>query len=160
MAIKKTNYSLQTTNWQSHCASLKLIRQQVFIEEQNVPVELEWDGLDEKACHILAQVIVAGKKLAIGTARITLNNTEDPVKKAHIGRMAVLAAWRGQGIGSDILHACIDECRKLKVKKIVLNAQVDVIPFYQKAGFEISSKEFLDANIPHKQMTRLLENQT
>lgn len=160
MQTNKINYTLQITDWKNHCASLKLIRQQVFIEEQNVPVELEWDELDEKACHILAEVTTAGKKLAIGTARITLNNTEDPVKKAHIGRMAVLAAWRGQGIGSDILHACINECKKLKVKKIILNAQTDVIPFYQKAGFEISSKEFLDANIPHKQMARLLENPT
>ncbi|MCU7940099.1 MAG: GNAT family N-acetyltransferase [gamma proteobacterium symbiont of Bathyaustriella thionipta] len=153
-----SDYCFQVTDWSSHYASLKSIREQVFILEQNVPVELEWDGQDDNACHIIAEVIVQGKKLAIGTAQITLNNTNDHISTAHIGRMAVLAVWRGQGIGSGILRTAVEQCHKLKIKKIVLNAQVDVIPFYQKAGFEISSDEFLDADIPHKQMTRLLED--
>lgn len=160
-----SDYYFQITHWINHSDSLKSIREQVFIQEQNVPVELEWDGLDDKAIHILAETDainkqMTNKKLAIGTARITLNKTNAQFTTAHIGRMAVLAAWRGQGIGSEILHICINECKRLKAAKIILNAQVNVIPFYQKAGFEITSEQFLDANIPHKQMTlSLLQKQ-
>lgn len=158
----KTNetMSLQSvvkiTDWHSHQKQLKEIREIVFIQEQSVPAELEWDGLDEKAYHVIAEVENdSGEKLAIGTARIIINNMQ-----AHIGRMAVLSKWRGQGIGSQILHCCMDECnnisKKNRLEKIVLNAQVYAIEFYQKAGFEISSDEFLDAGIPHKQMTFFL----
>ena len=154
-------YFVHISNWENHKNQLKTIRDQVFIQEQNVPVELEWDDLDEKAVHVLAEVHfndkkadakkVNSKKLAIGTARIIINN-----KQAHIGRMAVLPEWRSKGVGSEILLVCINECRKHGIKKIVLNAQVYVIQFYQKAGFKISSDEFLDAGIAHKQMTLLL----
>lgn len=155
------DYSFQITDWSSQHISLTTIREQVFIQEQNVPAELEWDDQDSNACHILAQLNVTGvastdKKLAIGTARITLNNS-DHIPIAHIGRMAVLKKWRGLGVGSGMLRTCIEECKKRQVKKIILNAQVDAIPFYLKAGFSITSEEFLDANIPHKQMTLLLE---
>ena len=161
-----SQYFVHTANWKSHKNQLKKIREQVFIQEQNVPVELEWDDLDKKAFHVLAEVhfndkevgaeivdnkIVNSKKLAIGTARIIINN-----KQAHIGRMAVLSDWRGKGVGSEILLRCINECKKQSVEKIVLNAQIYVTQFYQKAGFKISSDEFLDAGIAHKQMTLLL----
>jgi len=143
-----TNYYFQITNWKKSKSLLQTIREKVFIEEQQVPVELEWDEFDESARHVLAEVLLEGEKLAIGTARIIINN-----KQAHIGRMAVLALWRGHGIGTKILQTCIDDCRKQGVTQIILNAQVYVIPFYQKAGFEISSEQFLDAGIPHKEMT-------
>ena len=153
-------YSIRLTNWQSHKKQLKKIREAVFIQEQNVPAELEWDGLDEEACHVLAEVHlnnteVKDKKLAIGTARIIINN-----KQAYIGRMAVLPEWRAQGVGTKILQCCIDSCNKAadnnNIEKIVLNAQVYVTEFYQKAGFKITSGEFLDAGIPHRQMTLFL----
>lgn len=149
-------YFVHITNWANHKHQLKKIRDQVFIQEQNVPVELEWDGLDEEAVHVLAEVSfndkkVHSKKLAIGTARIIINN-----KQAYIGRMAVVSEWRGKGVGSEILSSCINACRKQRVEKIILNAQVYVTQFYQKAGFIISSDEFLDAGIAHKQMTLLL----
>ncbi len=144
---------IKITTWQNNKKQLKEIRDIVFIQEQGVPDELEWDGLDDKATHVIAEVEnVSGKKLAIGTARIIINN-----KQAHIGRMAVLQEWRAQGIGSKILHCCIDKCNQAgHVDKIVLNAQMYVTEFYQKAGFKASSEEFLDAGIPHKQMTLFL----
>lgn len=148
--------AVKITDWHSHKKQLKEIREIVFIQEQSVPAVLEWDGLDEKAYHVIAEVEnESGEKLAIGTARIIIKNMQ-----AHIGRMAVLSKWRGQGVGSQILQCCIDECNNIcqkdELEKIVLNAQVYVIEFYQKAGFEISSDEFLDAGIPHKQMILFL----
>ena len=154
-------YFIHITNWDDNKKQLKKIREQVFIQEQNVPAELEWDGLDEEAYHVLAEVnsideALASKRYPIGTARIIINN-----KQAHIGRMAVLPEWRGKGVGSKILQCCIDECKKPFSKKnietIVLNAQLYVTEFYQKAGFKITSEEFLDAGIPHKQMTLFLQ---
>ena len=157
----KPIYFIHITNWEDNKKHLKKIRQQVFVQEQKVPAELEWDGLDEAAYHVLAEVnsndeALASKKCPIGTARIIINN-----KQAHIGRMAVLPEWRGKGVGSKILQCCIDECKKPIGKKsieaIVLNAQVYVTQFYQKAGFKITSEEFLDAGIPHQQMTLFLQ---
>jgi len=153
--VKGGKYTFQITDWNTHKSQLQSIREQVFIQEQDVPVELEWDGLDETARHVLAEVQCPAKqkdeKLAIGTARIIINNMQ-----AHIGRMAVLSEWRYQGVGSRILQTCIDECLKQGVKEVVLNAQVYALPFYQKAGFETSSEQFLDAGIPHKKMIRIL----
>ncbi len=148
------NILVKLTTWQRSEKPLKEIRERVFLQEQNVPIELEWDELDEQAYHILAEAIpehMQAKKLAIGTARIIINN-----KQAHIGRMAVLADWRGQGTGSKMLQYCIDECIKKQVEVIILNAQLYVTKFYQKAGFKITSEEFLDAGIAHKQMTLTL----
>ncbi|MDX2507141.1 MAG: GNAT family N-acetyltransferase [Gammaproteobacteria bacterium] len=143
-----TKYYFYLTDWNTSKTRLKTIREQVFIREQGVPVELEWDDLDKSARHVLAEVKLDDEKLAIGTARIIINNDQ-----AHLGRMAVLSAWRGHGIGTKILQTCIDDCLKLGIRQIILNAQVYVIPFYQKSGFEISSKQFMDAGIAHKEMT-------
>ena len=138
---------IQLTQWNQHQSELKSIREQVFIQEQNVPIELEWDNEDETALHLLAQVEVKDKSLAIGTARIIINN-----EHAHIGRMAVLSQWRNQGVGAKILQACIDICQQHGVKQIALNAQTVAIPFYQKVGFQVIGDEFMDAGIPHKKM--------
>ncbi len=148
------NISVTIVSWQSKNKQLKQIRENVFIKEQKVPVELEWDGLDEQATHVLAELLSdqsQTEKLAIGTARIIIKN-----KQAHIGRMAVLTDWRAQGIGSNILQYCINHCRKNNIEQIVINAQVYVTKFYQQAGFKTTGKTFSDAGIAHKQMTMTL----
>jgi predicted GNAT family N-acyltransferase len=153
MAKQNTpSYAIKITNWHSERNKLQAIREEVFIKEQHVPIELEWDEFDKSATHLLAQHIQKEKILAIGTARIVFyNKGKDNI--AHIGRMAVLKTWRHIGVGSKLLQTCICECKKHHSKKIMLNAQTSAIPFYQKAGFTISSEEFLDAKIPHKEMT-------
>ncbi len=142
------SYSIQLVNWASHKGLLSHIRKTVFIEEQKVPQELEWDGQDDSARHILASFQHQQQFITIGCARIIFDNDI-----AHIGRMAVLPQWRKQGAGQKILQYAIHECRIRQIKKIVLNAQTHVLNFYLKAGFEISSDEFMDAGIPHKEMT-------
>jgi len=144
---KQLSFNFSITDWKTHKSQLKQIREQVFIQEQGVPVELEWDDMDENALHVLAEATSNDEILAIGTARIIIKK-----EQAYIGRMAILPEWREQGIGTKILQLCIDECLHRGVKNIILNAQVYVLPFYQKAGFKISSDEFLDAGIPHKRM--------
>lgn len=147
-----TQIIISPVNWQTHQPQLKAIREQVFIQEQQVPIDLEWDGLDAQAMHILARIISKkDEQQAIGTARLLFTEAH-----THIGRMAVLADWRDQGIGSNILQCCIEQCRKKQVQNIILNAQVYVMDFYKQAGFEVTSDEFSDAGIPHREMTLVL----
>lgn len=119
---------------------LRSIRRQVFIVEQNVPEELEWDNKDQGCTHILA--FSDGK--AIGTGRLT--------KDGKIGRMAVLGSWRGQGVGGALLSRLVELARLAGLRQCELNAQVHAIGFYERYGFTPEGAEFDDAGIPHRRM--------
>ncbi|MGD8407839.1 MAG: GNAT family N-acetyltransferase [Thiohalophilus sp.] len=121
-------------------AAIEPIRRRVFIEEQHVPEELEWDGLDESATHLLARI---GQQ-PVATARLLDNG--------HIGRMAVLPDWRCQGIGMAMLKQLLSIAQRRRLPAVFLNAQVSAVPFYRKAGFEIEGESFMDAGISHKRM--------
>lgn len=136
-----SNFHLSQVSWRTHSSQLKAVREQVFIVEQQVPIDLEWDGLDETAQHLLA-VDAAGE--AIGCARLLDNGS--------IGRMAVLKAWRGCGVGSALLNMAITIHRQQGAQIIQLSAQMHAIPFYGKLGFEVCSEPYLDANILHVDM--------
>jgi len=133
-------------SWQEAQTQLRAIRSTVFIQEQNVPEALEWDGADAHASHALA-CDAAGK--AIGTARLLLHGN-----RAHIGRMAVLQAWRKQGVGSALLECVIAEALRCGASTAFLNAQTTAVAFYERAGFTREGVEFLDAGIPHYRMAR------
>ena len=102
-ALQQPSPQFQLCTWQQAEAELREVRTRVFIEEQQVPEALEWDGEDAQALHLLARD-ATGR--AIGTARILLH---DDV--AHIGRMAVLPAWRAQGVGRALLQLALDTAR-------------------------------------------------
>jgi len=133
-------YSLKLTRWDKDQESLSKVRRSVFIEEQQVPEELEWDDDDKTSVHVL----VTYNNSPIATGRIKMDG--------HIGRMAVLKNYRNKGIGSAILEALINFSKTLKMKSVYLHAQTTAIPFYEIHGFKISSEEFMDAGIPHKTM--------
>lgn len=116
------------------------MRELVFVCGQNVPAILEWDGLDEGACHLLAMF----ENKPIACARI--------VDYKIIGRMAVLKHWRGMGLGMALLLEAIKICKSQGSKTILLSAQTHAIGFYSHAGFKVVSDEYLDANIPHVDM--------
>ena len=128
---------IRMANWREEGAALQAVRDIVFIQEQQVPVELEWDGLDADCIHMLA---FSGEK-PIGTARLLLNG--------HIGRMAVLKNWRNQGVGSAMLQRLLDEIRNRGIQYAVLNAQIAAADFYRRIGFQTEGEEFMDAGIPH-----------
>ncbi len=127
--------------WQQAESHLREVRTKVFIEEQCVPPDLEWDELDESARHLL---VMNDANEPIACARL-LNN-------GSIGRMAVLRDWRGLGVGSTLLRMAIELQQKQGAKIITLSAQMHAIAFYEKAGFVVSSQPYLDANIPHVDM--------
>lgn len=132
---------VREVDWHSAKEQLSAIRTKVFIEEQHVPPALEWDGLDQEARHLLAHDMTSK---AVGCARV--------LSDGSIGRMAVLADWRQQGVGSALLQSAIGLCKKNAWLDISLSAQTHAIAFYEKAGFAVCSEEYLDAGIPHRDM--------
>ena len=135
------NYKIISTTWDKHHTELTEVRRKVFIEEQQVPEELEWDEFDASAYHVL---VLDSNNLPIATGRIK--------NDGQIGRMAVLTNWRKQGIGKAILSQLLDFAAQSGYTQCYLHAQITAIHFYQKYGFTISSEEFEDAGIPHKSM--------
>lgn len=141
-------YSLRFANWPQGMAPLREVRTRVFIEEQNVPPEEEWDGIDDQCIHVLA---VDAEERPIGTGRL--------LPDGKIGRMAVLKEWRGKGVGGAILRMLMEEARAQGFREVKLAAQLHALPFYEQFGFEAFGAEFMDAGIPHRWMKAALETQ-
>jgi predicted GNAT family N-acyltransferase len=120
------------------------IRFAVFVEEQGVPRDIELDAIDEACVHAVA---FEGAS-AVGTGRL--------LPDGHIGRMAVLKAWRGRGIGSRILQRLIEKARERGDREIALSAQVHAAAFYRAHGFVEEGGEYFEAGIPHQAMRRAL----
>lgn len=136
-----SEYSIHLVSWHDAQPLLHKVREVVFVKEQNVPLELEWDGLDETCRHALA-LDTHGN--AIGCGRITPD--------AHIGRMCVLPEWRGKRVGSAILEALLDYAESMHLEEVELSAQTHALPFYHRFGFEEEGDEYLDAGLPHRTM--------
>lgn len=126
-------------------AACLVIREQVFVQEQGVPRELELDALDAVAVHFLLRNDQTGEPLA--TARL-LNKGN----AAKIGRVAVMSQARGQGVGRELMLAVLAEAQRRGFSEAVLDAQIAVLPFYLRLGFVAEGPEFLDANILHRTM--------
>lgn len=126
-------------------AAIRAVREEVFIDEQGVTPELEWDGLDDEAIHVLART---ADDTPIGTARLLADG--------HIGRLAVRAPWRGLGIGRALLHELMTIARERGLPRVFLGAQTHAIGFYERQGFSVYGEPFMDAGIPHRHMAREL----
>lgn len=131
-------------SWQQAEAYLREIRTKVFIEEQQVAPDFEWDDVDQSAVHLLAM----SDNQPIACLRI--------IHYAKIGRMAVLKTWRGLGVGNSLLAEAINICKSHGSKQIHLSAQTHAIGFYSQAGFVAISEEYCDVNIPHVDMQLIL----
>lgn len=138
--------SVCVVSWEHEASVLRAIRTAVFIHEQQVPEDMEWDEFDAISLHVLA---FNADGQPVGTARL--------LPDGHIGRMAVLKEWRGQGIGSAMLQKILEELTKRHQQKAMLNAQTYAVPFYEKFGFQVCGEEFMEAGIPHVKMTLLLQ---
>lgn len=137
------NIDVKEVSWAEQQMALSQIRREVFIEEQDVPEELEWDGLDPECRHVLA--IDSDSGLPVGTGRL--------VGDGQIGRMAILKGYRRHGIGHKILQQLIKLARQDRHAEVYLHAQLYVVDFYQQANFEASGETFMDAGIPHVKMS-------
>ena len=131
--------------WPEHKKQLQQIRETVFINEQKVPREIEWDGEDEGSQHFLA-VNEQGEYL--GCARL--------LPTGQIGRMAVLKQARSKGIGALLLQASVDAAIEGGFQRVHLHAQSYAEEFYRKGGFSRYGDEFMEAGIAHVSMEMML----
>jgi predicted GNAT family N-acyltransferase len=123
------------------------VREEVFCAEQGVPRELERDGLDEHAMHLLA--VERRTRAAVGTLRLLTAGTQ-----AKVGRVAVMRQWRGRGIASRLLELALERAGSLGCSEARLASQLDATRLYERAGFSVQSDVFEEAGIPHVWMGR------
>jgi len=131
-------------DYESHTENICAIRYEVFVDEQNVPKELEIDGLDGKAKHVLTFV----DDVPIGTGRI--------LSDGHIGRVAVLKNYRGLGIGKSIMKELIKCAQDMSLEKVWLSSQWHAHSFYLDLGFVCVGEVYKEAGIEHIKMFRVL----
>jgi len=124
-------------------AAIRRIRFAVFVDEQRVPEELEMDERDAECAHWLAW---NDRGEAVGTARL------DVAKSGKIGRLAVLASARRDGVGRALMEAAHELARQRGLARVWCNAQVSAVPFYTRLGYEIESERFEEAGIEHVRM--------
>lgn len=124
------------------------VRTTVFVEEQGIPSEIEWDEFDNTAIHF----VVYNENQAIAASR--LRQYENQIGKVE--RVCVLKEYRGQKIGVLIMKEIEQFAIKEGLKKLKLNAQASVVPFYEKLNYVVTSPEFMDVNIPHRAMEKQL----
>lgn len=134
-------FTVRTARWPEDEAVLAGLRREVFVVEQAVPEDLEWDGKDGECHHALAS---DGRGRPIGCGRL--------LPDGHIGRMAVVKVWRGRGIGRALLRHLVGLARAVGHHEVRLNAQVHALGFYAREGFLPEGGEFMEAGIPHQAM--------
>jgi predicted GNAT family N-acyltransferase len=133
-------------DWERDAVAIRSIRRHVFVEEQGIPENLEWDGRDADGCHVLA---FAGADEAVATGRLQADG--------RIGRMAVLREWRGRGVGSALLDRLQRCAQDRGLRQVYVHAQLEVAGFYRRAGFQAVGQPFTAASIPHIEMTKPLD---
>jgi len=136
--------SIVKTPYREQEEAIRAIRDEVFVCEQGVPPDLEHDGLDSGACHVLA--LDRGKP--VGTGRV--------LEDGHIGRIAVLREYRHQGIATRLVEALIVQARSQGCTRVWLASQCQATRLYEKLGFVSKGEVFQEAGIDHIKMSKAL----
>jgi len=136
-------FAVSEAKFQEREAEIRVIRTAVFTEEQGIDPEIDFDGNDPQCLHVIAKSATGS---TVGTARM--------FDDGHIGRMAVLQAYRGQGIGRAMLETLINAAARLGLSQVHLNSQLTAVGFYRALGFEETGEPFIEAGIEHIRMQR------
>ena len=136
-------------DWAALGRDASALRTAVFVEEQRIPAEMEWDAADAECVHAVAYNRLG---LPLATGRLL----QHVPGVAKIGRMAVAQAVRSSGVGREVLEALMKAARARGDHEVLLHAQTSAAPFYARAGFTPRGAEFEEAGIPHVEMTRAL----
>jgi YbgC/YbaW family acyl-CoA thioester hydrolase len=136
-------------NWQTLSHEGRQVRTEVFLEEQRIPVELEWDAWDDVAIHAVARNRLG---LAVGTGRLL----QHAPGVSRIGRMAVNRVLRGSNVGRSLLHALVQAASQRGDHEVLLHAQRTAQGFYARLGFMPRGEPFVEAGIVHIEMHRAL----
>ena len=145
----KAMVEVRVGSWDELGRDAQAIRTAVFVDEQKIPAEMEWDEADAGCIHAVA-VNRFGVPLATGRL------LEHVPGVAKIGRMAVTQTMRGSRVGRSVLDALMKAARARGDHEVVLHAQVSAAPFYARAGFSQRGSVFEEAGIPHVEMVRSL----
>lgn len=142
---RMSTFRIRRTTWAADQAPLSAIRRKVFIEEQHVPEEMEWDEFDASSVHFIAET---ADGMAVGCGRL--------LPSGQVSRLSVLEEHRCEGIGRALLDAQIAEARSRSFKEVFLHAQTHATSFYEAAGFLVDGGIFVEAGIPHRLMVKSL----
>ncbi|MCZ9348062.1 GNAT family N-acetyltransferase [Streptomyces sp. TRM76130] len=134
------------------------VRKEVFVAEQGVDEEIEYDAYDAVATHVLA---VRADGVPLGTGRLldgaaAAGRTGGDPGVGSLGRLAVTRAARGLGVGAALVRAIEDAARARGFTAVDLHAQTHALGFYERLGYEAYGPEFPDAGMPHRAMRRVL----
>jgi predicted GNAT family N-acyltransferase len=139
-------FDIRPADYRVDFAAIRAVRFSVFVDEQRVPAQLELDERDAACIHLLATAAGA----PIGTGRI------DVEAGGKIGRVAVLAPWRGRGVGAALMGRFHDIAREHGLARVWCNAQITAASFYERLGYRVASGRFMEAGIEHVRMERPL----
>jgi predicted GNAT family N-acyltransferase len=139
--VMARDFTIEAASWEHDREQLMRVRRAVFVEEQQVPESEEWDSVDPVCIHALAWT---ANRDAVGTGRL------DRVGK--IGRLAVLASHRGNGVGAELLRWLIEEATRRGLQGVHLHAQTHARQFYERFGFVAEGAVFDEVGIPHQRM--------
>lgn len=154
-----TSYTTRTVTGEQDRAACFQVRRGVFVGEQNVPEEIEYDAYDADAVHVIA---VAADGSALGTGRLlhgpaaAAKTGGDPAV-GSLGRLAVTKQARGLGVGAALVRAIEEAARELGLSTVDLHAQTHALGFYERLGYTAYGPEFPDAGIPHRAMRRTVD---
>jgi predicted GNAT family N-acyltransferase len=129
---------------EQYAPEIRVIRNAVFTNEQHIDEDIDFDGQDRDAVHVL--VVYEGKH--VGTGRMLIDG--------HIGRLAVLREYRGRGLGAKVVLALVKEAKNMGTKRVYLGAQKHAVGFYEKLGFSVYGEPYTEANIEHIHMERFI----
>lgn len=134
-------FFVEPADYRTDLDALRAVRETVFVIEQKVPLEEEWDEYDPVCEHVLARDTSG---VPIGTARMT--------RDGKIGRIAVIAEWRSKGVGKAMVQSLLDQAVALGLGEVRLNAQTGALDFYRRFGFTDVGERFMEAGIEHQAM--------
>lgn len=143
----KPMVDVRVGEWSTLGVDAASIRTEVFVKEQNIPEEMEWDEADQTCTHAVAYNRFG---MPLATGRLL----EHVPGVAKIGRMAVLKQMRQSGVGRSVLDALTSSARDQGYRDALLHAQVSASPFYARAGFVARGALFEEAGIPHVEMIK------
>jgi YbgC/YbaW family acyl-CoA thioester hydrolase len=140
-------------DWQTLGQDASQVRTEVFVEEQGVPLQMEWDEQDATAVHA---VVYNQLGMPLATGRLLVAGAEHGAQVGQIGRMAAKRVLRGTHLGSTVLGALVQQAQARGDRQVILHAQRSAAAFYAKAGFTEHGEPFEEVGIPHLPMAKLL----
>lgn len=152
MPLQNADFAICLLDWAAARPLAAPVRLEVFVAEQGVPVAMEWDEMDAVSLHAVA---LDRDGRAVGTGRLL--PADGGV--ASLGRLAVLAPWRGRGVGAALLAALTEAAVRRGDAAVLLHAQVAALDFYRRFGFEEEGGRYMEAGILHQTMRRRLAPQ-